>query len=127
MAGPDVQALQVQVFRSAAPSGAALAWIRVTGELDLGTVPGLASALDELGDTPRAVVDLRRVSFMDLTSLRLLVATRQRLVARGHVVDVLVASRAVDRLLSVTGMREQLVGRAAPQRRAPVGAGISQT
>jgi anti-anti-sigma factor len=70
--------MQVQVFRSAAPSGAALAWIRVTGELDVATVSILAAALAEAGDTPRAVIDLRRVSFMDLASLRLLVAERQR-------------------------------------------------
>jgi anti-anti-sigma factor len=122
-----VESLQVQVFRSAAPSGAALAWIRVTGELDVATISSLAAALAEVGDTARAVIDLRRVSFMDLASLRLLVAERQRRFQRGHAVDVLIASRAVDRLLSVTGTREQLVGRPAVQRRAPAGAGISQT
>ena len=124
MTRSDGQALQVQVLRSEIPSGAALAWVRLTGELDLGTSAQLASALAQLDEVPRAVIDLRS---MDLTSLRLLVAERQRLVARGHVVDVLVASRPVDRLLSVTGLREQRVGRPVAQRRAPAGTGISLT
>ena len=127
MTSSEGQALQVQVLRSEIPSRAALAWVRLTGELDLSTSRQLASALAQLDDVPRAVIDLRRLTFMDLTSLRLLVAERQRLVARGHVVDVLVASRPVDRLLSVTGLREQLVGRPLAQRRAPAGTGISLT
>src|SRR5262245_50053430 len=98
--------LHVQVLRSELPSGTDVAWVRVSGELDLGTADELLIALASLGDPPRTVLDLRRLTFMDLTSLQRLVTLRQRMLVVGRALDVLVASRAVDRLLTVTGLRE---------------------
>jgi anti-sigma B factor antagonist len=125
---PGQSGLQVQVLRSPLPSGTAVAWVRVAGELDIATADALLAIVTSLTDAPRIVLDLRRLTFMDVTSLRRLVAERERTVAQGRVLDVLVASRPVDRLLTLTGLRERLLGRPdAAQRREPAGAGISLT
>ncbi|MEU6525780.1 STAS domain-containing protein [Streptomyces sp. NPDC046924] len=56
-----------------------------SGELDLRTAPVLSRRLDALTDRalPDLVLDLRAVSFIDCSGLRVLCRTRNRVLARG--------------------------------------------
>ena len=80
------------------------------GELDLTTVPLLESAFDAAfrdDDAAMIVVDLTELSFMDSTGIHLL--TRMHAACQG--VDrlrVINGSRAVERLLTLTGVRDDL-------------------
>jgi anti-sigma B factor antagonist len=58
--------------------------VEVHGEIDILTAPSLAERLDALsaGPCPDLVLDLRPVSFIDCSGLRLLCRTRNRTLAR---------------------------------------------
>ena len=84
--------------------------LRVEGEVDLMTAPSLAKALAEAesaGDG-RLTVDLREVTFMDSTGLRVLLEARERISpgAPGGLRLVVTAGGSVDRLLELVGVRE---------------------
>src|SRR5688572_14514578 len=55
-----------------------VAIVRPRGELDLATVETLRAALDAIESAGRLVLDLRGLSFIDSTGLRLLVALHER-------------------------------------------------
>lgn len=59
--------------------------LTVVGDIDHNTAGPLRQALDpsRLGPVPRAVVDLRRVPFMDSTGINILIAARQALTEAG--------------------------------------------
>lgn len=75
------------------------------GEIDIGTVPTLAAALEAGRRTPAAsiVVDLSRVRFMDSSGLDVLVDERRRLAEAGRTLVIQSASRPVRRLLELAG------------------------
>jgi anti-anti-sigma factor len=81
--------------------------LRVEGEVDLVTAPALAMALAEATAEPGDVtVDLRQVTFMDSTGLRVLLETRERLEQDGRAMRLQVdESGAVARLLDLVGVR----------------------
>jgi anti-anti-sigma factor len=81
--------------------------LRVEGEVDLVTAPALAMALAEATAEPGDVtVDLRQVTFMDSTGLRVLLETRGRLEQDGRAMRLQVdESGAVARLLDLVGVR----------------------
>jgi stage II sporulation protein AA (anti-sigma F factor antagonist) len=81
--------------------------LRVEGEVDLVTAPALAMALAEATAEPGDVtVDLRQVTFMDSTGLRVLLETRERLDQDGRAMRLQVdESGAVARLLDLVGVR----------------------
>ena len=58
--------------------------VQVRGEIDILTAPPLAARLDALSGDPRPdlVLDLRPLSFIDCSGLRLLCRTRNRTLAR---------------------------------------------
>ena len=60
--------------------------LSVLGELDLATAPALAERLDELGvpGSPRLIVDLAGLSFIDVCGLRVLVDAHERLNRSGY-------------------------------------------
>ncbi|MEX0946486.1 MAG: STAS domain-containing protein [Acidimicrobiia bacterium] len=68
--------------------------VSVFGEVDLASVGGLRAALE--CEQPRLVMDLRHVTFMDLSGLECLIE------AVGKHKVVLVTSPMVDRLLELT-------------------------
>jgi anti-anti-sigma factor len=70
-----------------------LVW--VSGEVDLASVGDLRESLD--CDQPRLLVDLRRVTFIDMSGLRCLVDA-----AGVHEAVALITSPRVDRLLELT-------------------------
>ncbi len=79
-----------------------------SGELDVATVPTLERELDALtaldGDLV-LVVDLTELTFMDSTGLHLLLRLNERFPERLRVIN---GSSSVERLLDLSGAREQL-------------------
>lgn len=77
--------------------------LRVEGELDIGSADALRRALDaaELeGEVVR--LDARGVQFLDSTALGVLLASGQRLAARGGRLELMNASPPVRRILDMT-------------------------
>ncbi|HEX6073751.1 MAG TPA: STAS domain-containing protein [Micromonosporaceae bacterium] len=82
--------------------------VSLAGELDIGTVPRLVTAVEEvLGDSPtRLVLDLGSVTFCDSQGLgTLVVLNRTATRARSSLVLTNVGD-FLDRLLQVTGLRQ---------------------
>jgi anti-anti-sigma factor len=82
--------------------------VSLAGELDIGTVPRLVTAVEEaLGDSPtRLVLDLGSVTFCDSQGLgTLVVLNRTATRARSSLVLTNVGD-FLDRLLHVTGLRQ---------------------
>jgi anti-anti-sigma factor len=78
------------------------------GELDIATVPLLEAAFDEVerGSATKIVVDLSAITFIDSTGLQLLLRMNERCDEAQRL--EIVASPAVERLLDITGLRDQL-------------------
>lgn len=89
--------------------GAGAVWISVAGELDMATSPQLAHALRraELG-ARRVVLDLQALEFMDCSGLRVVLAAHRRLRQAGGQLSVVRANGAVERLISLVGVAEEL-------------------
>ena len=81
-------------------------FVSPAGEADVCTVAGLGQALwDAMNeDRPRVVVDLDRLTFMDASTLGLLVGARRRASAAGKVLKVRCSTRHGRRLLTTTGL-----------------------
>jgi anti-sigma B factor antagonist len=80
--------------------------VSLTGEVDLYTAPELEHALDGvigLGGTS-AVVDLADVSFIDSTTLGVLVRTHSQLQGLGGRLIVVASDRRILRTLEITGL-----------------------
>ena len=80
------------------------------GELDLATAPLLESAFDAVfmdGDAEMIVVDLTELSFMDSAGIHLLIRMHGAC-AEGDRLRVVNGSRAVERLLDLSGVRAHL-------------------
>jgi anti-sigma B factor antagonist len=81
--------------------------LRLAGELDLLTVPGLQTRLTDVvaATTGVVVVDLTAVQFLSSSGLHLLLTLRSELAPRGRPLRLVVgASRAVVRPLLITGL-----------------------
>ena len=81
-----------------------------TGELDLATAPLLESAFDAVfrdDDAVMIVVDLTELSFMDSSGIHLLIRM-SRACADVDRLRVVNGSRAVQRMLDLTGVRARL-------------------
>ena len=91
--------------------GCARVLVEVTGELDIATSGLLRRRLDELrrAGWPAVAMDLRDVSLMDASSLRVLVAARREFRSAGARLWVIAESTAVERLFDVcSGMADDL-------------------
>ncbi len=80
------------------------------GELDLATVPLLESAFDAAvrdHDAEMIVVDLRELSFIDSTGIHLLIRMRGACAGVDRL-RMINGSRAVERMLDLTGVRAHL-------------------
>lgn len=79
------------------------------GEIDLVTVHEVRSALrDAAAETPRLVLDLRQVTFMDSSGLRLLVEAQQLAEQDGFAFAVVRGPASLERLFEVTGLDSRL-------------------
>ena len=76
--------------------------VRLAGELDLARVPELTDALTPA--TGRLVVDLSEVTFLDSTTLALLVKEHRRLEHAGGELVLLIGEQTPTTAFSVTGL-----------------------
>jgi anti-sigma B factor antagonist len=74
------------------------------GELDIATVPRVADAL-AAAKRPygRLVLDLRGLSFIDSSGLRLVLMEVERAAGEGHAVEVIPGDERVQRIFRLTG------------------------
>ena len=77
---------------------------RINGELDAFTAPVVRDALSDVIDTPRLIIDLSHVRFLDSAGLGVLVGTVRRVRELGGHTILCEASRAVSRALTTVGM-----------------------
>jgi anti-anti-sigma factor len=78
------------------------------GEIDMATADPVAQALRDGGAAHQAVVlDLRGVTFLDTSGLRLVVAEQRRAQEGGHRFAVVRGPRAVERIFSIAGLEDE--------------------
>jgi len=80
--------------------------VTVAGEVDIFTAPQFKECLVELLDSGvrHLVVDLSEVTFIDSTALGVLIGGVRRVHGAGGAMTLVVTSRPVERVLSVTGL-----------------------
>jgi anti-sigma B factor antagonist len=86
------------------------AWVRPVGELDLDTAPQLEEALASMSADARTrlVLDLRRLTFMDSTGLRLVIRWDTAARRDGFEFAIVPGPEVVQRVIRLTGMDDQL-------------------
>jgi anti-anti-sigma factor len=82
--------------------------IRPEGEIDLATAPQLERAIGGLDGYARIVVDLRDVTFMDSSGLRLLIGLDAAARRDGWTLMLRPGRQSVQRVFEVTGMDRHL-------------------
>ena len=83
--------------------------VAAVGELDIATVDSLRHALFDIDDGAQTIVlDLSGLSFIDSTGLRLLLDLNERYGGDADRLRVIAGSPAVERLLDIVGLRDQL-------------------
>ncbi len=82
--------------------------VRPHGELDLATVEALRAALDGIEDAGRLVLDLRGLSFIDSTGLRLLVALHGRSQRDGFQLTLVAPAAPADKAIRLSGLDHAL-------------------
>lgn len=82
------------------------AWVRPVGDLDLDTVHRVESALAELREEGcgNLVLDLRELTFMDSTGLRLVIRWHTAARDEGFAFSVVPGPDVVQRVFRLTGM-----------------------
>ena len=100
----------LEPFRCEVEPDRATVRVRPVGELDLATVPLVDAELAELWSVgfSRLVVDLRAVTFLDSTALRMLLAWQAKSAADGLVFGVIPGPPVVERVLEVAGVADHL-------------------
>lgn len=84
--------------------------VHVNGEIDVATAGRLSDGVSPLVDTgPNLVLDLTAVPFMDTVGLGALLATRSAVLEHGGSLTIRNPSRAVRRVLDVTGLAALLI------------------
>ena len=87
------------------------ALIALSGELDLGTVPQLEAELEKAEASSPAgtlVLDLRELSFMDSSGLRVILMAAERAKGTGRRFTLVRGPETVNRVFEVTGTDEHL-------------------
>lgn len=79
------------------------------GELDVASSPVLERELANLHEVPMVVVDLRGLVFIDSTGLGVLVRAHQLAQEQGRRFGLVRGNGQVNRLLSLTGLDEELL------------------
>jgi anti-anti-sigma factor len=85
-------------------------WVRPVGELDLDTAPRLEDELAAVhaAGAARLVLDLRGLTFMDSTGLRLVIRWDGAAREQGFAFSIVPGSDVVQRVIRLTGMDDQL-------------------
>ena len=89
--------------------GCGVAWVHLAGELDIASAPRLERMLvrSEL-QAPLVMLDLRQLTFMDSSGLRVVVHASMRARCTGNRLVLIRAPRQVQRLLALTGAAETI-------------------
>jgi anti-sigma B factor antagonist len=97
-------------FRCAIDRDGDTAWVRPQGELDLDTAPALEQELASVREqgTSRLVLDLRRLTFMDSTGLRLVIRWDTAGREEGFDFAIVPGPDVVQRVIRLTGMEDLL-------------------
>jgi anti-anti-sigma factor len=84
--------------------------VRPIGELDMAAAPAVSAQLDELAAAGSAhlVLDLREVSFLDSSGLRLILAWDARARTDGLAFELVPGPAPVQRMFDVTGVAGRL-------------------
>ena len=87
-------------------AGDGLGVVALSGEVDIFTAPRFKACMVELLDTgvDRLVIDLSGVTFIDSTALGVLIGGVRRVQTAGGAMALVVTNRAVERVLSITGL-----------------------
>jgi len=103
-------------FHAATDSGEGTIVLRLQGELDLAAAPGLARAMDTALDAkPTALaVDLRDLTFLDSTGIRVLITACRRAGTEGCSFVLRAPCRSVLKTLRLTGVDRLMVIEASP-------------
>lgn len=85
-------------------------WVRPVGELDIDTAPQLEHELvrARASGAARLVLDLRALTFMDSTGLRLVIRWDKAARAEGFEFAIVPGSEVIQRVIRLTGMDEHL-------------------
>jgi anti-sigma B factor antagonist len=85
-------------------------WVRPVGELDLDTEPQLEEAITAVREqgAPHLVLDLRELTFMDSTGLRLVIRWDTLAADEGFEFAIVRGPDVVQRVIRLTGMEDQL-------------------
>lgn len=100
------------------------AWVlTIAGELDLRTSPQLEQSLDRVwaSGAELVILDLRQIEFMDSTGLRVLLSAHQRAQERGRRFALVRGADQVERVLTLTGVRDLLTVVDSPDELLPAG------
>src|SRR3954452_3338960 len=83
--------------------------VMLLGDLDAASRPKFEERLYELAETAHVAIDLSVATFLDLETVRMLVACRERAKQNGRFLQIVNASAHVERLLRVVehGYRER--------------------
>jgi len=87
----------------------------VTGEIDAHTMLALQAPLSELSPHSHILLDMSAVRFMDCRGLRVILAQRIKMTEAGGSIHVHHASRAVLRLMRVSGLADILLESDTPR------------
>ena len=92
-----------------------------TGKLDLSTAPELEAELERAWQSlvEAVIVDLRAVSFMDSTGLRVILSANQKARANDVQFAVVEGSDQVRKLFDLTGVSERLTVVTVDEERLP--------
>jgi anti-anti-sigma factor len=90
--------------------------VTVSGELDVASSQTLEHELAKLHGVPVVVIDLRGLSFIDSTGLGVLVRAHQLAKQQGGRIGLVRGNGQVDRLLSLTGLEDELLMGDSPEQ-----------
>lgn len=88
--------------------------MQARGELDLATAETLDAALNDIDGARQVSLDLRRLSFIDSTGLRLLMSLDQRARRDGFELSLVAPEPPADRPIQLCGLDKVLPFVAAP-------------
>jgi len=91
---------------SVEPASTGAQVVRVSGELDLATVPRVEEAIAELPAGANVVIDLNGCTFLDSAGVRLLARSVRQVTTDGGRVTLVAAHPPIVRVLEITALRE---------------------
>ena len=82
--------------------------VQPSGELDMATVDEVRSALAASTETPRTILDLSGVSFIDTSGVRLIISEREAATEAGRELRLVSGPPEVQRIFELIGLTERM-------------------